>query len=384
MGNIVAMGLLLILILVFAIWYFISLRKQPHQDIKEKSNQTLETQAVSENIEKDFLKKTLKKPEKSSFPNVKSKTRYNNNQKQEQAEQHEAGLVQKALELYKLNGLENKESVKIENIIQLTTDEKILWTEGCNEEGNIETWVTAYQKGLLALYRDMRRKKYQLIFFDNGKGYIQPYAKITELRQVIAYQIEKRKKRTEHIPTTGFLVRINTFKCTKNHGVEDIIAVFTVLNKNGRISIVEAPAGYCPKCGIFYIHDYMYQRILTYGQPLCTVISEKQYTNGTYLKMNTGMAQQSLLKMCGYTVSATEGLSDDERRRILDSIISNGIMSKFDVIAYLNYFITIRKNDTKDMSEAIRKWESDIWYVEGLNVSTMKRYSVDKVYRIEK
>lgn len=389
MGNMVIMGLLLILILFLSILYFISSRKQTHQDLKEKPNQILETKPVSnadvsEKTEKDFSKKMLEKPEKSSFPKTESKERNNNNQIKEQAEQHEVGLVLKALELYELNELENKETVKVEDIIQLTTNEKILWTGGCNESKNIETWATVYQKGLLALYRDMRRKKYQLIFFDDRKGFIQPYAKITELRQAIAYQIEKRKKRIEHIPTTGFLVRTNTFKCIKNHGVEDIIAVFTVLNKNGRIVLVETPAGYCPKCGVFYIHDYTYQRLLTYGQPLCTVISEKHYTSGIYLKMNTGMAQQSLLKMCGYTVSATEGLSDDERRKILDSIISNGIMSKFDVITYLNYFITIRKNDTKDMTEAIRKWKSDIRYVEGLNVGAMKRYSVDKVYRIEK
>lgn len=383
------MGLLLILILFLAIWYFVSSRKQIHRDLNKKPNQMLETQVVSqaafsEKTDKDSSKKSLENPEKSSISKTENKTRNSDIQKQEQAKHHEAGLVQKALKLYELNELGNQESVKVENIIQLTTAEKILWTEGRNEAGNIEAWATEYQEGILALYRDMKRKKYQLIFFDNRKGYIQPYAKITELRQAIAYQIEKRKKRTEHIPTTGFLVRTNTFKCTKNHGVEDIIAVFTVLNKNGRINIVEAPAGFCPKCGVFYIHDYMYQRILTYGQPLCTVISEKQYTNGTYLKMNAGMAQQSLLRMCGYTVSATEGLSDDERRRILDAIISNGIMSKFDIVTYLNYFITIRKNDTKDMSEAIRKWESDIWYVEGLNVSAMKRYTVDKVYRIEK
>jgi hypothetical protein len=158
-----------------------------------------------------------------------------------------------------------------------------------------------------------------------------------------------------------------------------------VLSKYGKVINVETPAGHCMQCGVFYIHDYIYQKLLTtYGQPMCTVITEKQYISGAYLKMNTGMAQQSLLRMCGYTVSSSEGLSDKERRRILDTIISNGIMSKFDIITYLNYFIRIRKNDTKDMSEAIRKWQSDINYLEKVSVSTMKRYSVDQVYKIEK
>ena len=59
-------------------------------------------------------------------------------------------------------------------------------------------------------------------------------------------------------------------------------------------------------------------------------------------------------------------------------------MSKFDVIEYLNYFINMRKNDTKDMSEAIRKWNSDLRYVEGINVYSLKRFKVDRIYRIEK
>ena len=59
-------------------------------------------------------------------------------------------------------------------------------------------------------------------------------------------------------------------------------------------------------------------------------------------------------------------------------------MSKFDVIEYLIYFINMRKNDTKDMSKDIRKWNSDLRYIVGINVYLLNRYKVDQVYKIEK
>ena len=352
---------------------------------QESNSQEIPETTATENAGKgSSIKKSAKTKKAKTLATDDVTNRSNNAPKQQQDNQSEAETIKKALTFYKSYDLENKENVTIEDIIQLTNSEKILWTEGCNDEKSIEVWATDFQKGLLALYRDMLRKKYQLIYYDDNKGFIQPYAKLVLLRQAIGTQIDNRKKHIESVPTTGFLVRTNTFKCAKNHGVEDIIAVFTVLSRTGHIVIVEAPAAHCVRCGVFYIHEYTYQRILSYGQPLCTVISEKQYTSGAYKKMNAGMAQQSLLRMCGYTVSASEGLSDNERRGILDTVISNGIMSKFEVIEYLNYFINMRKNDTKDMSEAIRKWNSDLRYVEGINVYSLKRYKVDRVYRIEK
>lgn len=156
------------------------------------------------------------------------------------------------------------------------------------------------------------------------------------------------------------------------------------MNSQGRIIQVEAPAAKCEKCKVFYIHEYIFQKILKYGTPLCQVISEKQYLNGSYLSMNPGMAQKSLLKICGYSVSATEGLTDQERQRILESIVGNGIMTRHEIIQYLNYFISMRKNQSRDMSEAISKWKRDVYFVENMRLSGLSRYEVKTVYRIER
>lgn len=300
----------------------------------------------------------------------------------EKKEDSDNNQVQKALSLYDDFAEIERSVINIDKTIAKTQKDEIVWYEGSNNK--VTAWAADYQNGLLALYKDLEKKKYKLLFFEGKQGFVQKLTKITELRKAIEVQIDNRKVKKDIIPSTGFLVRTNMFRCIRNHNVEDIIAVFKVLNSQGRIIQVEAPAAKCEKCKVFYIHEYIFQKILTYGTPLCQVISEKQYLNGSYLSMNPGMAQKSLLKICGYSVNATEGLTDQERQRILESIVGNGIMTRHEIIQYLNYFISMRKNQSRDMSEAISKWKRDVYFVENMRPYGLSRYEVKTVYKIEK
>ena len=62
----------------------------------------------------------------------------------------------------------------------------------------------------------------------------------------------------------------------------------------------------------------------------------------------------------GYNVSQKEDLSSMQRQTILQSIVENGILSKSEVVSYLNYFINQRINRDTDMYDvAISKWRED-------------------------
>lgn len=321
-----------------------------------------------------------KKTTRENLPIQKTKQESENAEILEKKEESGNNLVQKALSLYDDFSEGERNVINIDETIAKTQKDEIVWYEGSNNR--VTVWAADYQNGLLALYKDLEKRKYKLIFFDGKQGLVQKLTKIMELRKAIEGQIDNRKVKKDIIPSTGFLVRTNMFSCIRNHNVEDIIAVFRVLNSQGRIIQVEAPAAKCKKCKVFYIHEYIFQKILTYGTPLCQVISEKQYLNGSYLNMNPGMAQKSLLKICGYSVSATEGLTDQERQRILESIVENGIMTRHEIIQYLNYFISMRKNQSRDMSEAISKWKKDVFFVENMSITGLSRYEVKTVYRI--
>ena len=369
-----------------------------NENISNRENTVPKVQIEKKSIEKskpDVVKKNIPPEEKKqkqtknlSSTTVKKATTKSSQQEPKSLEMPQKKevvsdtLTQKALFLYD-DFLEVQQRViDIDQIITRTQKEEIVWYEGDNNR--VIAWVADYQNGLLVLYKDLVKKKYKFIYFEERLGSVQKLTKVTELRKAIEVQIDNRRINKETVPAVGFLVRTNTFKCIRNHGIEDIIAVFRVLNSQGRIIQVEAPAAKCEKCKVYYIHEYIFQKIMTYGTPLCQVISEKQYLNGSYLKMNPGMAQKSLLKICGYSVNAAEGLTDQDRQRILESIVENGIMTRHEIIQYLNYFITMRKNQSRDMSEAIRKWKKDINFVENMRLTGVSSYEVRTVYRIEK
>ena len=71
---------------------------------------------------------------------------------------------------------------------------------------------------------------------------------------------------------------------------------------------------------------------------------------------------ESFLKGLGYTVAKTIGLSDVDRQKILQKIISSGAMSKEAVCTCLEDYINLHKNQSK-FSDAVSKWIADLAYV---------------------
>ena len=74
---------------------------------------------------------------------------------------------------------------------------------------------------------------------------------------------------------------------------------------------------------------------------------------------------ESTLKQLGYTVAKTIGLSDTERQRILQKAITNGVMSKEAICAFLENNINLHKNQAT-FAEAIAKWMSDLDFLKNV------------------
>lgn len=71
---------------------------------------------------------------------------------------------------------------------------------------------------------------------------------------------------------------------------------------------------------------------------------------------------ESILRQEGYTVSQKEALSDSERQNILKSVLTRGLMTKWDVIEHIELQISLRKNNSM-YTTAILKWERDLQYI---------------------
>ena len=90
---------------------------------------------------------------------------------------------------------------------------------------------------------------------------------------------------------------------------------------------------------------------------------------------NMMLAQESLLRQYGYNVNANEGLSSDRRKRILQILVDNHIMTKSEIVSYLKFFISQRKNNSS-MKIAVEKWNSDKAFIENYKIGSLQNYYV--------
>lgn len=74
---------------------------------------------------------------------------------------------------------------------------------------------------------------------------------------------------------------------------------------------------------------------------------------------------ESALKQLGYAVAKNIGLSDVDRRKILQDAIRNGVMSKEAICAFLENNINLHKNQNT-FTDAVGKWMADLAYIRNM------------------
>ena len=125
--------------------------------------------------------------------------------------------------------------------------------------------------------------------------------------------------------------------------------------------------------------DSTYQKLKKKGIILCRVSDEKNYMKGGYVG-GMHLANESILMQYGYNTSQTNGLSATGRQKILAVIIDNKIMSKSEIISYLDFFINQRSSQAR-MELAISKWETDREFVENYKIGQYTQFGVNAIYR---
>lgn len=188
------------------------------------------------------------------------------------------------------------------------------------------------------------------------------------------------KKRAK-LSFNDFIVRENIFGCRyKNHTLVNVDATVELVKKNGEIVEKTVAADYCEQCKIYFIMESTYQNLKKYGTLLCRVSDEKTYLKGNPINNGMQLAQQSILMQYGYSVSQEEGLSDKVRQLILARIIDSHILTRNEVINYLDFFINTKSSQDK-YTHAIEKWEYDRSFVEKYNIGTYTSVHVDRITR---
>lgn len=173
-------------------------------------------------------------------------------------------------------------------------------------------------------------------------------------------RIELEKKKIENsISIRDFVIRTSTFKCMhEKHELKNIEGVIDILNKEGRIEKYEIPAGYCAECNLYFIMESTYEKVVKIGIPLCRITDEKAYMHEKLHLNKTKLAKESILMQYGYNVSKVGGLTEKRRRTILANLIDNDVLTKNEIISYIDFFINQKKNRSQ-YEKAIEKWEND-------------------------
>lgn len=205
------------------------------------------------------------------------------------------------------------------------------------------------------------------------------HKKKQQIKKQESQNISKKKQHMK-IKEKDFVVRGNVFKCMHDkHKIQDIDATVKVINEKDVVELMQVPAGYCGLCKIFFMMESVYESLKRKGIILCRISDEK-----TYIKNASGngmkLAQESILMQYGYNVSKIESLSSLRRQKILAVIVDNQVLSKNEIISYLDFFINQRKGQSK-FEVAIAKWNADKEFIEQYKVGKYSQYGVKRIRR---
>ena len=149
-------------------------------------------------------------------------------------------------------------------------------------------------------------------------------------------------------------VHKGTIPCQQdNHNV--VAATAVLLGKTDQP--IKLAVNYCKDCNRFFINYTSYEVYKNkYGILIGNIVLEAE---GSNIFSDVMLAEESPLKLCGYSVNQQDGYSKETRWHIISKIIDRGIMSKSAVVRYLEYFIYIN-GKKKSNYLALSKWKEDL------------------------
>ena len=92
------------------------------------------------------------------------------------------------------------------------------------------------------------------------------------------------------------------------------------------------------------------------------------------------MKAQSMLRRCGYTVNATDDLSETQRQKILALVLENNLYSASELYNFLDWLIGYHGRSTRrDMSSAVAKWTADRDFVANYKLANRRSVRINSI-----
>lgn len=128
---------------------------------------------------------------------------------------------------------------------------------------------------------------------------------------------------------------------------------------------------YCNVCGRYYINTEQYNEYARrYGHPILNLCFDEEAASDKY--DYSTWQQESVLHFMGYNVNAEADLSPEERREVLVTALDNEILTKAQVVSFLEGLI-YRGKRRYNMRNAVLKWSSDLEYIRDYQLNTQRK-----------
>lgn len=160
----------------------------------------------------------------------------------------------------------------------------------------------------------------------------------------------------------------------ENHNISSICLTMPTISNE----LVEFNANYCADCDTLYIYrsDYEYYRD-RYGLPLIQFASQDKDSTNEY------GAEDSILSLAGYSVSAANNLSAEQRQQILVDLVAAEMITKSRIIMYINWFIS-HNGKIAGHKNAVDKWKEDLKFMYSLDFDRQMKMRADKISGMRK
>lgn len=170
-----------------------------------------------------------------------------------------------------------------------------------------------------------------------------------------------------------------TISCKNNN--HNITPATGILN-NIKGKVVKINVNYCSSCNLYFINysEYKHYRDL-YGVLLGNFLF-KNSKGRTIASSYAELEEESLLRICGYTVSQSENLEPFERRLILSNIMDRKLLRKDEILRYLEFFINNSRNRA-NMRVAVKKWIDDQEWVRNYNIDYQRSFFIGDIKKYQ-
>lgn len=159
---------------------------------------------------------------------------------------------------------------------------------------------------------------------------------------------------------------------SRNHEMESATAIFTGRNNQDIRLNVE----HCKTCGKFYLRYSLYERYREkYGMLLGRIKMDSASIN---VDGDIILSEFSPLRLCGYSVNQQDGYTKTERHYIISKVIEKGVLTKNEVIRYLEHFIN-RNGQRSNNTLALEKWKEDLHFTMQYKLSEQAQYRLKRI-----